>query len=58
MTASREKENGWLSVIAELVLEKETLDHGDFVSWSSYHANRQRDEIRPELSRQYFKASI
>ena len=45
MSSSRENENCWLSVMAELVIEKETLNPGDFVSWSAYHANRQGDEI-------------
>ena len=40
-----------LSVMAELVLAKEQLDRGDYVSWSAYHANRQAADIT-----QYFNA--
>lgn len=47
MSSSREKENSWLSVMAELILEKEQIEPGDFVSWSAYHANRQEADIRP-----------
>ena len=34
-------------MIAELVLEKEQLDCGDYVSWSAYHANRHVADMRP-----------
>ena len=47
MSTSKEKEDGWLSVMAELILEKEKLDPKDFVSWSAYHANRESAVIRP-----------
>ncbi|KAL5009701.1 hypothetical protein ScPMuIL_012006 [Solemya velum] len=38
---SKSKENGWLSVVAELVLQKETLGPQDFVAWAAYHADSQ-----------------
>ena len=47
MSASREKEDGWLSAMLELVSNKTELDTKDFVSWAAYHANRQSAEIRP-----------
>ena len=40
MSASREKEDGWLSAMLELVSNKTELDTKDFVSWAAYHANR------------------
>ena len=45
--SARERESSWLSVMAELVLEKEQLDCCDFVSCSAYNANRQAADIRP-----------
>ena len=47
LSLARERESGWLSVMAELVLEREQLDRGDYVSWSAYHAKRQAADIRP-----------
>ena len=47
LSSARERESSWLSVMTELILEKEQLDRDDFVSWSAYHANRQADNVRP-----------
>ena len=47
LSLARERERGWLSVMAQHVLEKEHLDRGDYVSWSAYHTKRQAVDIRP-----------
>ncbi|MEW8547628.1 MAG: hypothetical protein AB2693_29320, partial [Candidatus Thiodiazotropha sp.] len=48
LSSARDRESSWLSVMAELVSEKEQLDGGDFVS--SYHANSQAGDVRPVSS--------